>query len=284
MAKTVFITGATDGIGRYTALSLADKGMNVILHGRNIEKLERTRQSCMDHNAGRVDLVQADFASLDQVTSMCHTVVDILQKNDNNKTPSLDILINNAGVYTDTFTRTMDGFELTHQTNVLVPHIVTCLLAKQMSRHGRIINVASLSASSQIDLAALRDVTESTFRGHKAYGDSKLCNIMQTIEQARVIPQEAATVNCLDPGTVNTKMLLQGWGPIGIDVSDANNEVYLATHEDVASSHGEYFVSCRPTTPPRPALDESIRRDMMHMFEEQTGIALATAYHDHDAI
>jgi NAD(P)-dependent dehydrogenase (short-subunit alcohol dehydrogenase family) len=236
----------------------------------------------MDHNAGRVDLVQADFASLDQVTSMCHTVVDILQRNNN--TPSLDILINNAGVYTDTFTRTMDGFELTHQTNVLVPHIVTCLLAEQMSRHGRIINVASLSASSQIDLAALRDVTESTFRGHKAYGDSKLCNIMQTIEQARVIPQEAATVNCLDPGTVNTKMLLQGWGPIGIEVSDANNEVYLATHEDVASSHGEYFVSCRPTTPPRPALDESIRRDMMHMIEEQTGIALATAYHDHDAI
>eukprot|EP00889_Picochlorum_renovo_P002113 jgi/Picre1/29143/NNA_004536.t1 len=248
MAKTVFITGATDGIGRHTALCLADKGMNVILHGRNMEKLERTRQSCMDHNAGRVDLVQADFASLDQVTSMCHTVVDILQNNNNRRLPWIYLLI------------------------------------MPMSRHGRIINVASLSASSQIDLAALRDVTESTFRGHKAYGDSKLCNIMQTIEQARVIPQEAATVNCLDPGTVNTKMLLQGWGPIGIEVSDANNEVYLATHEDVASSHGEYFVSCRPTTPPRPALDESIRRDMMHMIEEQTGIALATAYHDHDAI
>lgn len=237
-----------------------------------MEKLEQTRQSCIEKGGGHIHCVKADFASLDQVTSMCHSVLDILQTT---AAPTLDILINNAGVYTDTFTRTMDGFELTHQTNVLAPHMITSLLAPHMSRHGRIINVASVSASSHIDLDALRDVTENTFRGHKAYGDSKLCNIMQTIEQAEGIPQEVATVNCLDPGTVNTKMLLQGWGPIGIDVSDANNEVYLATHEDVASSHGQYFVNCRPTTPPRPALDEHLRRALMQMIQEQTGIAIS---------
>lgn len=224
---------------------------------------------CSD--AQLVSTVTADYRELDQVRQMCHHInQDILGEGGH-----LDVLINNAGVYKDEFDLTKDGFEETYQVNVLASHIVTALLWRRVS--DRIINVASISASSRVDLEAYRtgQITRETFSGHREYSNSKLFNIMQTLEQAaRLHGMTDATVNCLDPGTVNTKMLFAGWGRIGIPIEEATDQIYLASSTEVRGMTGEYFVSRRPTTPPSPALDTSIRKEFITMVEEHTGISL----------
>ena len=84
-------------------------------------------------------------------------------------------------------------------------------------------------------------------------------------------------VNCLDPGTVNSKMLLAGWGPIGIPISEADDEFYLATSPDVATVTGEYFVRRRITRPPSISREEGIQQRLLGILEQQTGERLDVA-------
>ena len=198
----------------------------------------------------RVYTVKADYTDLSQVTNMCKEIGTIVEEY-----PSMNVLINNAGVYSDTYQVTVDGYEQTYQTNVLASHIITSMLWSRVSE--RIINVASISScSSSLSTAAdvssryigscvdaNRDLggTPSHYSGHRAYSDSKLLNIIQTILQDAARPSTAPTINCLDPGTVNTKMLYAGWGPIGIDVSKAN---------DQTSSPAEALHHTAPKKPP----------------------------------
>jgi NAD(P)-dependent dehydrogenase (short-subunit alcohol dehydrogenase family) len=215
--------------------------------------------------------VIADYRELDQVRQMCHQIIQDILGEDG----CLDVLINNAGVYKDDFDLTKDGFEETYQVNVLASHIVTALLWRRVSE--RIINVASISASSGVDLEAYYKgkITRETFSGHREYSNSKLFNIMQTLEQAaRLHGMTNVTVNCLDPGTVNTKMLLAGWGRIGIPVEEAGDQMYLASSDEIRGMTGQYFVSRRPVRPPSPALDTSMRKNFITMVEEHTGTPL----------
>ena len=84
-------------------------------------------------------------------------------------------------------------------------------------------------------------------------------------------PGSGPTVNCLDPGTVNTKMLDLGWGPCGMNVKDANYELFLATDASVAKTHGEYFVSNRKYSMSKQVYDAEVRKHLWKILEEQTG-------------
>jgi NAD(P)-dependent dehydrogenase (short-subunit alcohol dehydrogenase family) len=241
--------------------------------------LEKARvkilKSCQEKS--RVYTIKADYTDLSQVKSMCREIGTIVEDY-----PSMDVLINNAGIYTDTYHVTMDGYEQTYQTNVLASHIITSMLWNRVSE--RIINVASISSCSS-SLSTAADVssrytdlggTTSQYSGHRAYSDSKLLNIIQTILQDAARPSAAPTINCLDPGTVNTKMLYAGWGPIGIDISKANDQTYLATSMDdvVLQSSGKYFVGGRVSRPPPASLDPEIQHHVLDMLQTHTSLPL----------
>lgn len=261
---TALVTGATDGIGLHTARKLAASGTlkSVLIHGRDESRLERARREIEGVSRG-VDVqgFRADFADLSQVKDMCRAVTDRCSDS------GLTVLIQNAGVYSDEYVRTKDGFELTYQTNVLAPHIITSLLHPIVKT--KIIHVASISASSSVDLDVDRaDTSSSAHSGHRAYSESKLLNVMQACAYAKGL--ENLIVQSLDPGTVNTKMLLAGWGACGIRVGEADNEFSLATR---LGETGGYFVNDRPSRyPSSMCTDEASLAKLLDMLAKDTGV------------
>ncbi|KAF6261875.1 short-chain dehydrogenase-like protein [Scenedesmus sp. NREL 46B-D3] len=237
--RVYLITGSTDGIGKHTATKLAQAGATVLVHGRSKERVERTvaslRQAAGDGSSSSVQGYTADLSSLAGVRQLAAAV-----RADH---PRLYALVNNAGVYETQQRLSADGFEATWAVNVLAPFLLTSLLWQSVE--GCIINTASISAASSIDMANLQQ--ERGYSAHDAYATSKLCNIVFTLKLADFLKQRGSpvTVNALDPGTVNTKMLLAGWGRIGIDVTSADNTYRLATDPALAGVTGGYFVSHR---------------------------------------
>jgi len=153
---------------------------------------------------------------------------------------------------------------------VLAPFALTRALLDSVS--DRVVNVASLSASGSCDVSD--DMHLAT--GHRAYSLSKLCNQVFTYQLAGRLAGRGAgapTANCLDPGTVNTKMLLAGWGPCGIPLSDADSEHWLATSPAVEGVSGRYFVSDREAPSPRVSYDVGVQERLWAMWERQTGVA-----------
>jgi NAD(P)-dependent dehydrogenase (short-subunit alcohol dehydrogenase family) len=269
--KTALITGATDGIGLHTAQLLVNQKVctRLIIHGRDAERLRQAKSQILRGQTedSTVVPILADFRSLDEVKGMCDT---IKQENPG----GLDLIINNAGVYAPEYSQTVDGFEETYQVNVLASHIVTSLLHPLVTR-GKIIHVASISASSSVDFGRYRNpVPASSYSSHRAYSESKLLNIMQASAYSRALNsgnEERILVQSLDPGTVNTKMLLSGWGRIGIEVDSADNQFLLASRGDV---NGGYFVSDRLSRYPSPLCsdDESLA-DLIEMLCQHTGMS-----------
>ena len=177
-------------------------------------------------------------------------------------TSNLSILMNNAGVYSNDLVRTQDGLELTFAVNVLAPFVVTSMLLSTLFANGTRNNEKSTDAGSRIVIASSvsqswklpKDYWEDPqyhkrpYSAHGAYSESKLLDAMLTIEMAHRLHEVAGidksivTCNCLDPGTVNTKMLLDGWGSIGIHVDDALDETWCCTSSELQDISGQYFV------------------------------------------
>lgn len=258
--KVAFVTGSTDGIGRHTATRLAGQGATVLVHGRSAERVDKTVAAVkqVSKNPNVTGFV-GDLASIDAVHQLGYNVRD--------RFPELHILVNNAGVYEPAHKTSIDGFEMTMAVNVFAPFLLTSLLLGSVKE--KIINVSSISAASHIDFKNLNQ--ERGYSAHDAYSTSKLCNIMFTMKLARIMQSAGVKVNCLDPGTVNTKMLLAGWGRIGIPVSQADNTFRLATDPLVADATGAYFVGHRQTRPPNIALNPRAQEQLWHIMRESTG-------------
>lgn len=251
------MTGATDGIGKHTAKHLLDSGATVIVHGRSKFRVDQASQH---QNAIPVVADLANFASVRQLAEDVKIAAP----------QGLTTLINNAGVYEDSLTITKDGLELTHQVNVASPFLLTSLLLDHIE--SRIVNVASISASSSLDHAIITGTVDSkSYSSHRAYSTSKLGDILFTLSLARRLRETGSTVtvNTLDPGTVNTKMLFAGWGPCGIDVGDANDEYWVATAPELEGMSGKYFVGRRETRP--PCNDIKVQEELWALLERQTG-------------
>ena len=180
--RTALVTGATSGIGYVTALELAQKGMQVVLHARNPERAEQVRADIERRTGnGDLDVLLADFASLDQVRAAADTFRE--------KHGRLDILVNNAGlIMGKQRLESEEGYEQTITINHLAPFLFTARLFDLIaqSADGRIINVASEAhrgASPDFDDFHMK----GSYSGWKAYCNSKLYNMMFTDELARRI-------------------------------------------------------------------------------------------------
>ncbi len=265
--KLYLITGSTDGIGRHTAEKLCRAGSHVMVHGRNAARVKDAVDSLhtVTDNHRNINSFIADLSDLSQVRRLADEVKETLER----ENMELTCLINNAGVYEKQKVLAPSGFEMTWAVNVAAPFLLTSLLLDSIKE--RIVNVASVSASISIDFNNLQQ--EKGYSAHSSYSLSKLADIMLSFSLAeRLAAAEKGpqiTCNCLDPGTVNTKMLYAGWGPIGMRIEDANDLFYLATEAEGVS--GKYFVSSRESRAPGPAYDSDARQRLWEILEEQTG-------------
>lgn len=204
--KIVLITGSTDGIGKETALQLAQLGATVIVHGRSTERCQATRDDIRQATGNpNVDCVVADLSSQRQVRQMA---ADIIVRYDR-----LHVLINNAGVILLKRQLTEDGLETTFAVNHLAPFLLTLLLLDLLKKSApaRIITVSStVHYDEQIKFDNLQG--ERDYYGLGAYKVSKLGNVLFTFELAERLKGTGVTANCLHPGVVATKLLDTGWG------------------------------------------------------------------------
>lgn len=240
MQKNVFITGATDGIGKQSAVELCRLGYHVIIHGRSSDSVDQALDE-IKAQSGKEDITgyAAEFEHLSEISDLAAKL-----RNSYNK---LDVLINNAGIFQKKREVTGDGFEKTFQVNYLAHFLLTLLILDLLEKaeKSRVVNVSSMVHATAIDFDNLQG--EQRFEGSSAYGLSKLCNVLFTYKLAREKQGAKLTVNSLHPGVISTKLLKQNYGNIGSAVEEgADNIVYVATAEEIGNVSGKYFVNKMP--------------------------------------
>lgn len=164
---------------------------------------------------------------------------------------------------------------MTFAVNVLAPYLLTTELLAPLhaGTRPRLINVSSISQShTPLDFDNLQ--MEKGFSAHASYAISKLCMVCLTWDMADALTaaKSPVTVNTLDPGTVNTKMLLAGWGPCGMEVRDANDQFWLATSPEVEGKTRKYYVSRVERDVARCANDAAMRARLWSLCKEATGV------------
>jgi len=250
--KNILITGATGGIGKATALQLAEKQYKITLLGRNYEKLLTTQKEITSHTGNRnIHTLQCDLSSLDNIRS----AISIFQ----DKNPYLDILINNAGVSPGLRQETVDGFEMNFGVNHLAPFLLTNLLIPTLKKgtDSRVVIVASDAYTM-----SERDINDLNWKSRPykmmtTYGTSKLYNIYFMLELAERLKEQNITVNALHPGIVKSQLFDTATGIMGFfnkigaslfyttPEKGARTSVYLAISNDVKKITGKYFVNSK---------------------------------------
>lgn len=256
--KTALITGSTDGIGYQTALNLADKNWQILVHGRSATKVSKAAENIKQKTGNkRIYGVWGDLSSLKEVQNIPKQVKEI--------TDGIDVLLNNAGVIMPAYRSSADGYEMTFAVNHLAHFYLTGLLLPVIRERGRIINVSSQVHSQSLSLQRLND--PGFFSSIDAYADSKMCNVLFTYALDRQLNGiHGITVNCLHPGVVNTKMLVQTWGRVGIPVEEgADNTVFVATSEEAGRMSGQYFVNRQPRKSAAASYDHNLQDELWEM-------------------
>jgi NAD(P)-dependent dehydrogenase (short-subunit alcohol dehydrogenase family) len=273
--KIILITGASSGIGLATALSLAEKGAELILVARSEKKL---KEACelIKTKTGNTNMKYyiADFSSQRSIRSLAVQV-----KNDYQK---IDVLINNAGGAFPAFKLNADGLEMTIGTNHFAYFLLTNLLLDLIKRsdYARIVNVASgAHYQGKIDFESF--TKDKGYFILKAYAQSKLANVLFTAALAEQLKDTPVTVNCLHPGVVRTDIGNKGtqwygklfWtlmsGLIGISAaSGAKTSVYLASSDEVNGVSGRYYEKCKEKDPAPLAKDKDLQRELWQVSEQ----------------
>src|SRR5215467_8670257 len=202
--RVALVTGASSGIGLYTALGLARAGMRVVMTGRDRARTETARRFVSEHSGpDRVEIALADFSRLAEVRRLADDIASACNR--------LDVLVNNAGLFSPKYRLSADGFELTFAVNHLAPFLLTHLLLERLkaSAPARIITVASEAhRGNRIDIGQLAHPRDWTMM--RAYGRSKLCNILFTRELASRLDATEVVATSLHPGMVATAIGQRG--------------------------------------------------------------------------
>ena len=268
--KTALITGSTDGVGRAVATRLGEAGARVLVHGRDQDRGNRVVAE-VTQSGGAAEFLVADLASLAEVRRFGETVWQ--------RTDRLDILINNAGIGTAGAARqtSADGHELRFAVNYLAGFLLTHLLLPLLRRSApaRIVNVAS-AGQQPIDFADV--MLTRGYSGARAYCQSKLAQIMFTIDLAEALAGTGVTVNVLHPATyMDTAMVRRaGVTPRSSVEEGAEAILNLALSSALAGRSGLYFNQLREARADAQAYDAVARRRLKEISLELGGLGAGT--------
>ena len=270
------VTGASDGIGYVAALELARKGARVIAVGRNAPKTHGAVMRIIDETRNDdISYFVADLSSQRDVRRLAKQVRE--------RTSRLDVLLNNAGAIFLSSQSSVEGLEMTFALNHMGYFLLTNQLLDLLTQSvpARIINVSSSSHGSPGKFL-LEDLPKPrSNRGYRAYGRSKLCNILFTYELSRRLEGTGITVNALHPGLVRTNIARNNGalgrvvnffiGARGVDtVQGAKTLVYLAASREVEEVTGKYFVDCRPVPSSKLSYDPNLAAGLWELSERLT--------------
>ena len=266
------VTGANSGIGKATALGLARLGGTVVMACRNADRGgEAQREVVADSKNPKVTLMIVDLASQASIQSFADEF--------NQDYKRLDALVNNAGVFTWDRSVTPDGLERQFAVNYLSGFLLSHLLLDKLtaSAPSRIVNVTSTAARrASIDFDDLQG--ERKYRGYIAYGQSKLAQLLFTVEFARRLEGTGVTVNACHPGVIKTNLGAEGAPAVFRFVriffkspeKGALTPVYLAASPAAASLTGQYFRDRRVRAMPSEAQDREAAR---RLYDESLKLA-----------
>ncbi len=279
--KVAVVTGGNSGIGKETAVELAQMGAHVVIAARNPGKAAAAVKEVQDrtHCGERVETMAIDLASFASVRAFGDAFIARHER--------CDILVNNAGGMMTKRRMTGDGHEMQFQVNHLSHFLLTHLLRAPLERgNARVVNVAS--EAHRMTRGGLNfedlDWTRRRYRGFRAYSDTKLMNILFTRELAKRWAGSGVTANAVHPGFVGSNFGREGdtwWGniamplvrPFALSVAQgAVTSVHVASSPDVEGITGQYFVKSLVNAPAANALDDAAAAKLWEISAQLTGV------------
>jgi NAD(P)-dependent dehydrogenase (short-subunit alcohol dehydrogenase family) len=268
--KTVLITGSTDGVGRYVASRLAADGAKVLIHGRDAARAEALIDEIRRSGHAAPAFYQADLSSLADARRLADAVLADHER--------LDVLVSNAGIGSQNHgparQTSADGHELRFVVNYLAGFLLAHRLLPLLkaAAPSRIVNVASLG-QHPIDFDDV--MITKNYSGSRAYAQSKLAQIMFTIDLAEELKGSGVTVNSLHPATyMNTTMVRAGGiTPISTVEQGGAAILHLVSGDDVAGRSGLFFNGMNEAKANPQAYDVAARKRLRALSLELTGLA-----------
>ncbi len=233
MNKTIMITGSTDGIGKLAAAKLAQSGHQLILHGRNPEKLSKVLGELKSAtNNQKIAGYVADFSKLEDVKSMAAKIKE--------EQSSIDVLVNNAGIFKTAHTIAPNGIDSRIVVNYLAPFELTNALLPLLKK-GDSPRIINLSSAAQASVSTSSFEKNSNLSHNEAYAQSKLAILLWSFYLAEHNP-EVVTI-ALNPGSLlNTKMVKEAYGRFWSPADKgADIIIDLATNVSYNNNSGQYF-------------------------------------------
>ena len=274
--KTVVITGATSGLGRATALQLAQKGASVVIVARSNTKANEVVNEIEKEGAKGQSII-SDLSSMKDTKKAADSITKVLDR--------LDVLINNAGAHFPNYIETSEGFESTLALNYLSPFLLTHHLIEKMeqtaSEYGeaRIINISSVMHKGPINWDDL-NYKDTTYSSTSAYYQSKHLLTSFTYYLSRQLKETGITVNCIHPGFVKTALAQSDYPfPMNIIVpivgffigespeQAADTPVWLALSNQVKGISGEYVHHRKVKKSWPPTRDENAPKRLFNITQ-----------------
>jgi NAD(P)-dependent dehydrogenase (short-subunit alcohol dehydrogenase family) len=268
--KTVLITGSTDGVGRYVAAELARQGARVLIHGRDKARGEALLNEICQREPYHGAFYLADFSSLAGVEQLAKSVLANEKR--------IDVFISNAGIGSQNSgpqrQESADGHELRFAVNYLAGFLLAYRLLPliKAAAPSRIVNVASLG-QHPIDFDDV--MITKNYSGSRAYAQSKLSQIMFTIDLAEELKDSGVTVNSLHPATyMNTTMVRAGGiTPMSTVEQGGAAILHLVQGDDVANKSGLFFNGMSEMKANAQAYDATARKRLRELSLKLTGLA-----------
>lgn len=268
--KTVLITGSTDGVGRYVASRLAAEGARVLIHGRDAARARKLIDEIVKGGHAAPTFYQADLSSMSGTRELAAAVIRDHQR--------LDVFVSNAGIGSQNDgpqrQESRDGHELRFAVNYLSGFLLANLLLPLLkaAAPSRIVNVASLG-QHPIDFDDVM-ITKG-YSGSRAYAQSKLSQIMFTIDLATELKDAGITVNALHPATyMNTTMVRAGGiAPMSTVEQGGAAILHLVEGDDVAGKSGLFFNGMNEARANPQAYDADARHRLRVLSLELTGLS-----------
>lgn len=267
--KTVLVTGSTDGVGRYVAAKLAADGAKVLIHGRDRDRAKTLADDIRRAGHGEAVFYRADLSSLTGARQLADAVLADHRR--------LDVFVSNAGIGSRTQGAerrvSADGYELRFAVNYLSGFLLAHRLLPLLkaSAPSRIVNIASLG-QHPIDFDDV--MLTKDYSGSRAYAQSKLAQIMFTIDLACELWGSGVTVNSLHPATyMNTTMVREGCiTPISTVEQGGDAILHLAAGDDMAGKTGLFFNGMQQSQANSQAYDAVARKRLRDLSFELTSL------------